>query len=46
VVGRATRVTRSQAIISAGEGAASALDILSTIHGKEFNDFDTPPDQD
>jgi thioredoxin reductase len=46
VVGRATRVTRSQAIISAGEGAATALDILSAVHGKEFNDFDTPPEED
>lgn len=45
VVGRATRITRSQAIISAGEGAAAALDILSAVHGKEFNDFDTPPDE-
>ncbi len=44
VVGRATRVTRSQAIISAGEGAVAALDILSDVHGKEFNDFDTPPE--
>lgn len=43
VVGRSTRVTRSQAIISAGEGAAAALDILSRLYGKEFNDFDTPP---
>lgn len=45
VVGRATRRTRSQAIISAGEGAAAALDILSQVHGKEFNDFDEPPKQ-
>lgn len=43
-VGRGTKVHRSQAIISAGEGAAAALDILSDIHGKDFNDFDTPPD--
>lgn len=42
-VGRATRRTRSQAIISAGEGAAAALDILSQVHGKDFNDFDEPP---
>lgn len=45
VVGRATRRTRSQAIISAGEGASAALDILSQVHGKEFNDFDEPPKQ-
>lgn len=43
VVGRATRRTRSQAIISAGDGAAAALDILSQVHGKDFNDFDEPP---
>lgn len=42
-VGRMTRRTRSQAIISAGEGAAAALDILAQVHGKEFNDFDEPP---
>ncbi len=45
VIGRATRRTRSQAIISAGEGATAALDILSQVHGKEFNDFDEPPKQ-
>ncbi|MBN1218448.1 MAG: FAD-dependent oxidoreductase [Anaerolineae bacterium] len=43
VVGRSTRIQRSQAIISAGNGAAAALDILSTEKGKDFNDFDTPP---
>jgi thioredoxin reductase len=43
-VGRGTNIVRSQAIISAGEGAAAALDILSIVNGKEFNDFDTPPD--
>lgn len=42
-VGRVTRRTRSQAIISAGEGAAAALDILSQVHGREFNDFDELP---
>jgi thioredoxin reductase len=43
VVGRSTRVQRSQAIISAGNGATAALDILSKEKGKDFNDFDTPP---
>jgi len=43
VVGRSTRIQRSQAIISAGNGAVAALDILSTEKGKDFNDFDTPP---
>jgi thioredoxin reductase len=42
-VGRVTRRTRSQAIISAGEGAVAALDILSQVHGREFNDFDELP---
>jgi thioredoxin reductase len=41
VVGRSTRVPRSQAIISAGSGAVAALDILSTEKGKHFNDFDS-----
>ena len=43
VVGRSTRIKRSQAIISAGNGATAALDILSTEKGKDFNDFDSPP---
>lgn len=43
VVGRSTEVPRSQAIISAGNGAVAALDILSSEKGKDFNDFDTPP---
>ena len=43
VVGRSTRIQRSQAIISAGSGAVAALDILSKEKGKDFNDFDTPP---
>lgn len=41
VIGRSTRIQRSQAIISAGSGAVAALDILSTEKGKDFNDFDT-----
>lgn len=43
VVGRSTRIKRSQAIISAGSGATAALDILSAEKGKDFNDFDSPP---
>ena len=41
VIGRSTRIQRSQAIISAGTGAIAALDILSTEKGKDFNDFDS-----
>ena len=41
-VGWASRPKRTQAIISAGEGAAAALSILSEEEGKDFHDFDTP----
>lgn len=41
VIGRSTRIQRSQAIISAGTGAIAALDILSNEKGKDFYDFDT-----
>lgn len=43
VVGRSARPGRSQAIISAGDGAAAAIDILSREHGKDFVDWDEPP---
>lgn len=33
-----------QAVISAGDGAAAALDILSKEQGEHFHDFDTPED--
>lgn len=33
-----------QAIISAGDGAAAALNILSKERGEHFHDFDTPAD--
>ena len=46
VVGRSTRPGRSQAIISAGDGAAAAIDILSRIAGKAVCDWDSPPSQD
>lgn len=40
VVGWSTRPDKIQAIISAGDGAAAALDILSKEAGKEIHDFD------
>jgi len=43
VVGRTARPKRSQAIISAGDGAAAALDILADISGSDVQDWDTPP---
>ncbi|MEE2659452.1 MAG: FAD-dependent oxidoreductase [Candidatus Latescibacterota bacterium] len=42
VIGRSARPARSQAIITAGDGAAAALDIMSTIEGKDVQDWDTP----
>jgi len=43
VVGRSVRPTRSQAIISAGDGAKAALDILARESGQDVQDWDTPP---
>lgn len=43
-VGRLHRPGRSQAIISAGDGAAAAIDILSTIRGEPYTDWDSPPE--
>jgi thioredoxin reductase len=43
VVGRAARPGRSQAIISAGDGAAAAIDILSRERGRDVLDWDEPP---
>jgi thioredoxin reductase (NADPH) len=43
VVGRSARPGRSQAIISAGDGAAAAIDILSREKGESFTDWDVPP---
>ena len=43
IVGRSARPGRSQAIISAGDGAAAAIDILSTERGQDFLDWDEPP---
>jgi thioredoxin reductase len=44
VVGRSARPGRSQAIISAGDGAAAAIDILSRERGENVCDWDTPAD--
>lgn len=44
-VGRLARPQRSQAIISAGDGAAAAIDILSTLKGEPVQDWDSPPEQ-
>lgn len=43
-VGRLVRPGRSQAIISAGDGAAAAIDILSTEKGEAYCDWDSPPE--
>ncbi|HWU86918.1 MAG TPA: FAD-dependent oxidoreductase [Kofleriaceae bacterium] len=43
VVGRSARPGRSQAIISAGDGAAAAIDILSREQGHDILDWDEPP---
>jgi len=43
VIGRSTRPGRSQAVISAGDGARAALHILAREKGKDFQDWDTPP---
>lgn len=43
VVGRSARPSRSQAIISAGDGAKAAVDIMSREAGKDIQDWDTPP---
>jgi len=42
-VGRSARPGRSQAIISAGDGAVVALDILSKEKGQDVVDWDSPP---
>ncbi len=43
-VGRLHRPGRSQAIISAGDGAAAAIDILTTLRGEPYTDWDSPPE--
>ena len=42
--GAMVRAEEWQAIISAGDGAAAALNILSAEKGEHFHDFDTPAD--
>ena len=42
--GWATRKQQIQTVISAGDGAAAALDVLSTEVEPGFHDFDTPSD--
>ena len=42
--GATARAEEWQAIISAGDGAAAALHILSKEKGEHFHDFDTPAD--
>jgi thioredoxin reductase len=44
-VGRLARPERSQAIISAGDGAAAAIDIISTVRGESVQDWDSPPEE-
>ncbi|MEW5959926.1 MAG: FAD-dependent oxidoreductase [Chloroflexota bacterium] len=44
-IGRSTRKSKSETIISAGAGAITALDILSLEAGKNINDFDVLPDR-
>ncbi|WP_254767603.1 NAD(P)/FAD-dependent oxidoreductase [Salinilacihabitans rarus] len=41
-VGAVARAQKWQAVISAGDGAAAALDVLSKEKGERFHDFDTP----
>lgn len=42
-VGRLARPTKSQAIISAGDGAKAAIEILSRVAGKPVQDWDEAP---
>ena len=44
-VGRLVRPDRSQAIISAGDGAAAAIDILSVLTGGPVQDWESPPEK-
>ena len=44
--GAMVREEEWQAIISAGDGAAAALNVLSKEKGGHFHDFDTPADAD
>jgi len=42
--GAMVRAEEWQAVISAGDGAAAALNVLSKEKGEHFHDFDTPED--
>jgi len=42
--GAMVRAEEWQAVISAGDGAAAALNILTKTEGEHFHDFDTPAD--
>ena len=44
--GAMVRKEEWQAVISAGDGAAAALNVLSKERGDHFHDFDTPDDAD
>ena len=44
--GAMVRAEEWQAVISAGDGAAAALNVLSKEEGENFHDFDTPADAD
>ncbi len=44
--GAMVRKEEWQAIISAGDGAAAALNVLSKERGEHFHDFDVPADAD
>jgi thioredoxin reductase (NADPH) len=44
--GAMVRAEEWQAVISAGDGAAAALNILTKEKGENFHDFDTPGDAD
>ncbi|AAV44976.1 putative pyridine nucleotide-disulphide oxidoreductase (plasmid) [Haloarcula marismortui ATCC 43049] len=44
--GGMVRAEEWQAVISAGDGAAAALNILTKEEGEHFHDFDTPADAD
>jgi thioredoxin reductase len=44
--GAMVRAEEWQAVISAGDGAAAALNVLTKEKGDHFHDFDTPADAD
>jgi thioredoxin reductase len=44
--GAMVREQEWQAVISAGDGAAAALNVLSKEKGEHFHDFDTPADRE